>query len=524
LVVEAPRYCSLSGVVHASELDRKVPLQLPLVHGAILEGRVLDGDGRPVPGMQVTLSLDQAKRLKEPHEQGFRDVELPRGWDLDGTSSSQVTSDASGKFVFDGLEPLSGSYQVDLHSRGVRLLGAHPMPRLGPAGSATQAQVVVDLASTCTLTGRMTLNGAPAPGFVSWRGPTRKGGQLAGVDGRFRLEYVEAGHVILKPLPEAIRNRDCTPFPGPWTVEVLAGTTAQVDLPLRLEMSVLAGRVTDAHGAPRANVEVSAHSNEACWDAHGPTRADGRFELSVRAGPWTYSVKAGREPDRIDRDDVLPGTRDLELVLSGRKSGLLRLRVVDAVTRAHLTEFALDLENEHGESLACEAPDSDLTSDPQGWHDLELEPGTWHMSVSDRSDGDATLYLPSEVGPVVVEATGEPRVVEIERERGLELGVRLARGQAPWPANVLVLALDPATLDQVAIGVGYRDFGTAYRGIDVGASRGLRFDSKGHGRVTALRRGPLRFVAFPDTIAIEPAEVVVTGDETAPLEIRWRPR
>jgi hypothetical protein len=39
-----------------------------------------------------------------------------------------------------------------------------------------------------------------------------------------------------------------------------------------------------------------------------------------------------------------------------------------------------------------------------------------------------------------------------------------------------------------------------------------------------LRRGAHRFVAFPDTIAIEPAEVVVTGNEKEPLEIRWKPR
>lgn len=524
LTTFAPRYCSLWTVISPSEIDPKVPLRFPLLLGARLEGSVVDPNGSPLAEVEVRLNVDFGGQRSDPNRlAGFRDVELPERWRLQGSRDESVTTDANGRFAFEGLEPLSPWYRVSLSRDGVGLVDRSKVPALGAAGSTTQVQLVADPAAACVITGTMTLNGVPARGYVNWSGPTRAGDGLADLNGHYRLEGVEPGHVVLKPQPDGcVRTRACDPFPGPWTVETRAGTEAQADLALELETAAIAGRVVDAQGAPKADVNVLVRSQEGCWLGYAPTQEDGSFEFTVRAGPWPYYVQAGQYPDQVRQDDVLAGTRDLELALPG--TGTLRLRVVDADTRSILRGFVVRLEDDAGESLVLDTrTNGDLTPDPQGWHEIDLIPGPWRLFVSDP-DGARTTYFPVDGGTVIVQATGERQSLELERERGLELDVRLAQGQEPWDRNVFVLALEPATADQVVLDASGWNIGQAYRGISVLPSRALRFDSNGRARVSALRPGLHRFCVFPDTIAIEPAEVVVTGSESEPVEIRWKPR
>jgi hypothetical protein len=522
LMARASGYCSLRAPVRASELDADAPLRLPLLLGARLEGLVLDPQGQPVPDIEVDVSFDHAAHRKSvDRSDPFRDVALPEGWRLEGSRGGRATSDLNGRFLLEGLEPSSKGYRMNVRRGGVEVLARQQVPELGAAGSSTPMQLVVDLGATCVVAGTMTLNRVPARGFVSWRGPTRGGGELAGLDGRFRLVNVEPGTVVLKPQPNGlIPTNACNVFPGPWTVEAQRGGETLRDLDLELEMSIIAGRVIDARGVPQGDLEVVVVSREGCWAAQGLTDIEGHFEFAVRAGPHGYSAEAGRAPNSARLEGVLAGTRDLELVLPG--SGELRLRVVDSQTRAALTGFVLRLEDERGETRVIDSRTS-LTPDAQGWHSLELKPGAWRIFVSDP-DGERTTYLPLDGGTVVVEDSSEPQSLELERDRGFELEVQLAQGLEPWPDDVFVLALEPATADQVVLDASGWNIGQAYRGVNVVDSRRLRLDSHGRARITALRAGPHRLVAFPATIAIEPAEVVVTGTETGPLEIRWKPR
>jgi protocatechuate 3,4-dioxygenase beta subunit len=524
LATLAPGYCSLWSTIRASEVDPAKPLQLPLLRGARLEGTVVDVEGQPLAEVEINVHVDFSARKKDPNAgASLREVELPEGWSLEGSRGGAVLSDANGRFAFDGLEPLSSFYRANLEREGIGFVNRKVLPELGPAGSTTQVQLVVDPAATSVIAGTMTLNGQPARGFVSWRGPTRGGGDLADLNGHYRLEGVEVGHVVLKPQPDGTGGSgDCDPFPGPWTVEARAGEEASLDFPLELEMTTIAGRVVDASGAPKADVGVLVMSKEACWRGYAPTKNDGTFEFIVRAGPWPYFAQAGRAPDQVRREGVLAGTRDLELELPG--SGKLRLRAVDARDRTALTGFVLRLEDELGATRVVDTrSNGDMTPDPQGWYELALRPGTWKVFASDP-DGERTTYLPVDGGSVSVQAGGEPQVLELERQRGLELDVQLAPGQEPWPADVFVLALEPATADQVVLDASGWNIGQAYRGVNVTESRALRLDANRRAHVTALRPGPHRLVAFPDTIAIEPSEVVVTGSESEPIEIRWKPR
>jgi hypothetical protein len=524
LATFTPKYCSLWTVIRPSAVDPKVPLRFPLLLGARLEGNVVDPNGSPLADVEVRLNVDFGGQRADPNRlAGFREVNLPEGWRLQGSRGESVATDANGRFAFEGLEPLSPWYRASLSRDGVGLMDRREVPTLGAAGATTQVQFVADPAAACAIAGTMTLNGAPARGYVNWRGPTRAGGALADLNGHYRLEGVEPGHVVLKPQPDGSGGpRNCDPFPGPWTVEARAGSEARLDFPLELEMAVIAGRVVDATGAPKADVGVLVMSREGCWRGYAPTKEDGSFEFTVRAGAWSYFVQAGQAPDQVRQDDVLAGTRDLELALPG--SGMLRLRVVDARTRSILRDFVVRLEGSSGESRVLDTrTNGDITPDAQGWHELYLKPGTWRLFVSDPDD-ERTRYLPIDGGTVALHAGKEPQSLELERERGLELDLRLAEGQQPWPKETFVLLLEPATADQVVLDKRGWNIGQAYRGISVIAARSVQLDPSGHARISALRPGPHRFVAFPDTIAVQPSEVSVTGTESGPIEIRWTPR
>ncbi len=523
LLVRAPWYCSLRAPIRATTMDLTSTVRLPLLLGARLEGLVVDLQGQPVPDVDLSLDIDFSAQKRSSKEiEAFKDVVLPEGWRLEGRQRARMTTDTGGRFHSGGLEPMCALYRLGLSRGGVELSAPREVAALGPSGSTTQTRLTIDLTPPCVVTGTMALNGAPTKGFVAWRGPTRGGGELAGLDGRFRLQNVEPGHVVLTPMPNGfIRSGgDCTLFPGPWTVEAPSGGEVQADLSLELEMAAISGCVVDATGVPQAGIHVVAVSSDGgCWAGEGAADEKGCFEFSVRAGQWHYRVEAGKRPNTARQDDVLAGTRDLQLVLPG--SGSLRFRAVDSSTRTTLTRFALWIEDERGESRTAVAGNS-LVADTQGWFTVDLKPGPYRLFASDLYS-EPTLYLPVDAGTVLIKDT-EVQQVEIPRERGLELDVQLAEGQQPWPKEVVVLLLETATSDQVVLDKSGWTVGQAYRGISVVASRNVYFDPGGHTRITALRPGPHRFIAFPDTIAIEPTEVVVTGHEIEPLKIHWKAR
>ena len=139
-------------------------------------------------------------------------------------------------------------------------------------------------------------------------------------------------------------------------------------------------------------------------------------------------------------------------------------------------------------------------------------------------DGHDYQFLEKAEFEARVQAGGTPVEVELERERGLELEVRLAAGQEPWPEELFVLLLEADLCDQVERGSNGWQVGQGLRGLNVVESRRIRPDSEGRASARALRPGRCRFVSFPDTIAIEPSEILVTGAETEPVELRWTPR
>ena len=524
--VQAPTYCSLSALIRASDLVPGVPMRLPLLEGVRLEGRVHDTQGTPVGGVRLLLDVDMGARMRSPDKPAGASalVDLPVGWALQGVGRVRGVSDEAGWFAFDGLEPQGRWYRLALLSDSGFLSEWQAVPLLGLPGSAIRMDMLLRAADTAVITGLMTLNGEPAGGRIDWRGPSRAGSGPVARDGRFRLEGVEPGHVRLEPLLEGwLQWGGCEDrIPGSWAAEVAPDTEAQIDIALELEMASIAGRVVDASGVPQEGQQVEAFSSEACWVELSWSSADGRFELPVPAGPWVYSVAVGREPDRVELEGVRAGTSDLELMLPG--TGKLRLRAIDRRTRASLTGITLYLEDEQGRTMALfDRRGGRFAPDPAGWYEQDLHPGLWWLLVGDLPR-EVSGYLPLDGGTVRIQAGDTPQIVELERERGLELEVRLADGQVAWPQEVSVLLLEADRAGEVEHRSSGWSMGRGYRGLNILDARRIQPDANGHARAVALWGGPCRFVAFPDTIAIEPAEVVVTGQETGPVEIRWKPR
>jgi len=520
----AEGYCSTRAIVLKEYLDATAPVRIPLLAAVRLEGRALDSDGAPVAGIDVVLDLDLEKQRQEgnsPLGGAGELIELPGAWSLVPNRWGDAVTDESGHFSFGGLEPLSPYYRLRASRRGEWLTEGISVARLGQPGTRAHADVSLSPPTKATIVGTLTLNGVPTPGRVAWRGADHSGSSHTDSDGQFSLENLEPGPIELIPkLEDQLGGDECGErYAGRWIAQAVRDETVHVDLALELDMSSISGRVTDASGAPAASTIVSGSSSEACWASATRTGPDGEFELTVSAGPGTYVIDAGYGPNRVERPGVAAGAKDLELVLSG--AGKIRLRVVDNRSRAPLDSFVLQLTNDQGETRPRDS--ALLEASVNGWREIQLREGSWGLFVSDQNT-EATIYLPVDLGTVNVGNGRETQSFEVALERGSEIDVQLAREHAPAPADVVVLMLEAATASQVAHGLGGWSFGPAYRGVNVLKSRRIWPSTNGPIRVYALRPGSYRFVAFPDSIAIEPAEVVVAGNENEPIEIRWKPR
>jgi hypothetical protein len=530
--VHAPGYCTLGAILKRSELLPGSLVKFPLLQGVRLEGWITDSEGAPVPNARVHLGVDTDARYEAGEDEPgpVNDlIDLPEGWTLwgarnDGRHVEAAVSDAAGAFVLEGLEPLDRWYQLlvqDAHRR--QLQDWRPVPQLGAPGSITSLRISVARGGSGVISGIMTLNGAPAAGFVGWQGPTQNGSARVEVDGRYRMQGIEAGRIHLRGRPDGLSPSDpCRMLVHlDRTIEMAEGAELELDLPLELELAAIAGRVVDDQGVAQAGVRVAARSADGCWWAQTHTDSAGGFELAVRAGPWPYALTYGAYPVDSRLEGVPAGTRDLELVLSGK--GKLRLRVVDSSTRQPLRGFLMQAEDEQGQiRLFHEFLYGQFMPDPEGWHEADLRQGTWRLFIGDPTH-EASGYLPLDGGTIQMAST-DPVSLELERERGLELEVRLAEGQSPLPEDVTVLLLESSRAGEVQLGPKGWEFGDSWRGVSVLASRQVLPDSKRSSRVVALRPGPHRFVTFPDSIAMEPAEVLVSGEETGAVEIRWTPR
>ncbi len=370
---------------------------------ARIEGRVLDGAGRPVEHVSVVDSKESGG-----------------GWHSDPFPPPRATTDAEGRFVLDWV------------AEGERELHAvvPEKPELGRAqrsvpctpGETTTADLVLD--PGLTITGRVvtangnavvkwTVNADPQPYGRVYPRQTKTDDQ-----GRFTLANLDPDHVYnlsARPLADvsmqAPAKKDRV-APGAREVEIVADAD-----PLD---SRLRGRIVGLDGGVPTDVNVACNLEGSDRDDFIPfDKSSGAFESSpMRAGRYSiFLVRGSMTISEIQKIDLGRGeTRDVGTLVP-QVPGRVEI-VLKGIPAEELNQLTGFLERS-GHSTEVLAPASGVLSS------RAIAPGEWRMSLSP----------PWLVRRTVVEVrSNETSKYEFEAERGVHVSVHgtLADSTAPW--------------------------------------------------------------------------------------------
>ncbi|MBA3393671.1 MAG: carboxypeptidase regulatory-like domain-containing protein [Deltaproteobacteria bacterium] len=141
----------------------------------VIRGIVTSPDGKPASDAWVTAT-------KMSDDDDGKSTTRSRGW---GSSSPPVLTSAEGRFVISKLR--RGTYQLVVD-------GPRGGTRAEKAGVKTGDTVTITLARLGTLTGKVTLGGAPVADFdIACDGPSDKTRHVAAADGAYTLESLAPG-------------------------------------------------------------------------------------------------------------------------------------------------------------------------------------------------------------------------------------------------------------------------------------------------------------------------------------------
>jgi hypothetical protein len=301
LVVEVPGHQPLSveGIEVADGVETDLGT-LELAPEVVLEGRVVDLEGRPIGG--ATLEVDQV---------------APFTGSMRGHRERLVEADEEGRFRVGGLSdlrPLSLTVRAEGHL-GTWLHDLRPpLPeplevRLG-RGGIVFGQVVDEAGQLLTgarLVARVVHDGPMRYELSSMR---EMATTASDDDGRFELTAVPVGPVAIE-----ISSRDGLARHHVPVTMIREGERVG---PLRLEVpsaAEIAGRVLRADGAPAAGAEVSAIRDRS-QTTGPPADALGRFRIrGVQPGPHRVVATLG-VTGRAEKEVVAAGgVNEVELVL-----------------------------------------------------------------------------------------------------------------------------------------------------------------------------------------------------------------
>ena len=239
----APGYTSPAGV--ELEAGHGV-IELSLARGATLEGRVVDGDGRPVAGASVR-ALSGTTEISE-------DVDRDRLRRFSGRTAAPP--------------PETGGADPELIARGELGVMVGPIPPVPPPGAQTaRAASVVDPAAN-------GLVGEPPPLAVD---AAHASIWVTDADGRYRIRGLPKGKATALAVAAGFAEARSRP------VQLAAGETISgVDIVLTAG-SFVVGKVTDQHGAAVVGAELVAQP-EVGAPVEGFSDADGNFKLGPLAG------------------------------------------------------------------------------------------------------------------------------------------------------------------------------------------------------------------------------------------------
>ena len=247
----APGYQSPGGV----ELDagKGVP-ELALVRGASMEGKVIDGAGKPIAGATVRAITSGANPTEASAE-----VDADRLRRFSGRTAAPVLDSALAM----GSDP-------QLIPRGELGVMVGPIPPLPPPGAQiARASSIVD--PTAASAGLVR----EPPPLAS--DPARASIWTTGSDGRYRITGLATGKVSVLAVATGFaegRSKAVTVSVGEVTQHIDVTLTAG---------TFIVGKVSDQHGQPVIGVEVSAQP-EVGSPAVNFTDADGLYKIGPVSG------------------------------------------------------------------------------------------------------------------------------------------------------------------------------------------------------------------------------------------------
>lgn len=541
----SPGFISSGGV--ELEAGRGI-VALELERGGVLEGRVVDRDGKPIANAAVR-ALAQIAGNPTPQEHSAS-VEADRLRRFSGRIAAPAQAIGS----------LGAAADPQLLPRGELGVMVGPIPPIPPPGTTVARPATMDVSYANALVGE------PAP--LIGKDPSI---WTTGPDGRYRIAGLAKGkHVVLAAAPGFAEGR------SKQTAVDLGQRVDNVDVVLG-PGTMIAGRVVDQHGVKVTGAQVHA-TPEVGFPVDGFTDQEGNYRLGPVTGQVDIVVSAfghadvrrtidlppasGTTPDErredfalVVADAILSGTLDdatgvpvggaqIEVVASGRiavvnpdgtfsidhlPAGPLRVRVTHPnYPVAELDATATPLERMKsrlrlpigggvegvildgmsggplgGQVINAYGPNgatADTTSETTGrWKLGPLRPGAWKLSI----EQPGYLAISREVVVPASRVPGETSVFDIRFDlvRGALLGgtVRDARGRRVVGATVTV---------QASSGDGPTATGTT--------------DTQGEFRIRDAPTGELSITASAPEGRGATALTARPGDETLGLSIELR--
>jgi Carboxypeptidase regulatory-like domain len=349
----------VSAPVEAGATDVRVIVE----QGGIIAGKVVDGEGRPVPMASVHA---QAKLDKRQYSYRLGQTDGEGRFRLVGLAlvPQKLTISSTGN------RGNSLRLPVVMNDVVVGTLDLEVVLTAGPTIEGTLKDEDGQLIPNARIGARRIQEGDRRRPNQHWQN-----GVVVDVSGAFRITGLEAGAYRLHLTSYGQSGQRSWKLIGGDRVE--AGTHG-----LRLtgvRGGIIAGRVNDAAGKPLERAWVHASRGES--SARTTTGPDGRFELQGLDDQGSYTVSVSRQGWKaINRKGVTPGTTNLTFVLD--KGRRVTGRLVDEdgkpITGAHLNFSGRD----QGRSLAS---GSTMTDEKGRFEVGGLDEGTYTVQGWARS-------------------------------------------------------------------------------------------------------------------------------------------
>lgn len=412
-------------VLSVTEPGQALERTITLARGSTLVGQVLAPDGTGVTGARVELVPEGGSG------RGFNELKVLLG------ATDPRMSGAEGHFEMPGPPP---GEKVRVLAKAAGYLDGKSDPVGASMGQRVEG-ITVRLRLGATVEGIVTgTDGIPIEGAQvkwiqvegtnEWRARwdlERAKSVSTGADGRYRIEHVETGKVVVqashaKHVSSTVRD-----------VAVEEGKSSTVDVKLTLG-GVLEGRVLGADGKPKSGATVTAsferaegerdddpfteESRRMTTDSAGAFRAEG-----VKAG--TYKVRAeakGAAPSESATMATGGAAVTLRLAPALRIAGTVRVAGAPAPgVEVDVMRVTLDAQGLVG---GTQGVGSDVT-DAEGRFAVEdLPAGSYQLSLGTRSWGEGARA--NVISKTVPDVAAGNDAVAVEMEPGLSISGTVA--------------------------------------------------------------------------------------------------